>query len=126
MEAGVFGAWVIPAAFRSWSVTMGKSPARLTSYSDGLSIHGRPIPYGSCDLPADFARRLTDLKEASGLTWNGFAEAVGIESKNLHRWRRGTEPSGRAMHSLFCLASRIPGGLDILMGGGSQMSLWRR
>ena len=104
---------------------MGRTPARLTSYSDGLTIHGRPIPYGSCELPEDFARRLTQLKEASGLTWNGFAEAVGTEGKYLHRWRKGTEPSGGAMRSLFCLASKIPGGLDILMGETSQMSLWR-
>ena len=109
-----------------WNMTMGKSSARLTSYSDGLNIHGHPIPYGSCDLPADFARRLTQLKEASGLTWNGFSEAVGMESKNMHRWRKGTEPSGGSMHSLFCLASRIPGGLDILIGNDSQMSIWRQ
>lgn len=95
---------------------MRKPSARLTSYLDGLTIHGRPIPYGSCELPADFVRRLTQLKEASGLTWNGFAEAVGMEGKHLHRWRKGTEPSGGAMNSLYCLASRIPGGLDILMG----------
>ena len=101
------------------------SSARLTSCSDGLSIHGRRIPYGTCELPGDFANRLTRLKEASGLTWTGFAEAVGMESKNLYKWRKGTVPSGGGMHSLFCLASKIPGGLDILMGESSQMSLWR-
>ena len=105
---------------------MRRPSARLTSYSDGLTIHGRPIPYGSGELPKDFVRRLTRLKEASGLTWTGFADALGVDSKQLFRWRNGTEPSGGAMHSLFCLASRIPGGLDILLTGeSSQMSLWR-
>ena len=105
-------------------MTTRRSSARLTSYYGGLTVHGRPIPYGSGELPSDFVRRLTELKEASGLTWNGFAEALGVDRKQVLRWRNGTEPCGGAMLSLLRLASRIPGGLEILMRESSQMSLW--
>ena len=105
-------------------VTVSRSSARLSSYSDGLTINGRPIPYGSGELPKDFVHRLTQLKEASGLTWSGFAEALGVDKKQVLRWRRDTEPCGGAMLSLLRLAFRIPGGLEILVRESSQMSLW--
>ena len=105
-------------------MTMRRSSARLTSYSGGLAVHGHPIPYGSGALPTDFAHRLTRLKEASGLSWNGFAEALGVDKKQVLRWRKDTEPCGGAMLSLLRLAFRIPGGLEIIMRESSQMSLW--
>ena len=91
---------------------------RRSVQTHGVTIHGRPVPYGSGVLPEDFVRRLTRLKEASGLTWNGFAEALGGDPKQVLRWRHGTEPCGRAMHSLTLLAARIPGGIELLMGVG--------
>ncbi len=91
---------------------------RRSRPTHGLTIHGRRVPYGSGALPEDFVRRLTRLKEASGLTWNGFAEALGVDPKQVLRWRHGTEPCGGAMHSLTLLAARIPGGLELLMGKG--------
>ena len=108
--------------------TRASSP-RLPSGADGPVINGRAVPYGTGVLPGDFVERLERLKEASGLTWNGFADAVGVDKKQLHRWRLGTEPCGGAMHALFRLAPWIPGGLDLLMGDGFQaslvqMSLW--
>ena len=105
-------------------MTTRRSSARLTSYYGDLTVDGRAIPYGSGELPADFVLRLTELKDASGLTWNGFAEALGVDRKQVLRWRNGTEPCGGAMLSLLRLASRIPGGLEILMRDSSQMSLW--
>ena len=85
-----------------------------------MTIQGRPVPYGSGVLPEDFVRRLTLLKQVSGLTWSGFAEAIGGDPKQVLRWRGGTEPCGGAMHSLTLLAARIPGGLELLMGEGSR------
>ena len=67
-------------------------------------------------LPADFPQRLLRLKEASGLSWSGMAQAIGVDRKQLRLWAEGVEPCGGAMLSLFRLASRIPGGLDILLG----------
>ena len=93
-----------------------RSAPRLPCRRRGVVIAGRPVPYGSGVLPADFPARLDRLKEASGLTWEAFAEALGVDVKQVLRWRRGTEPRGGAYHALVKLACRIPGGLAILIG----------
>lgn len=62
------------------------------------------------DLPA----RLTRLKQALGLPWDGLAACLGVDPRQLQRWRKGTLPNGFAMASLFLLADRIPGGAAIL------------
>ena len=41
----------------------------------GIVIAGRIAPYLSGVLPRDFPKRLERLREASGLTWNAFADA---------------------------------------------------
>ena len=92
------------------------SSPRLPAYPGDPVIDGRPVPFLSGELPDDFARRLVRLKEASGLTWEEFADVLGVELKQLLRWTQGTKPSGGAHHSLVELAPWIPGGLEILMG----------
>ena len=77
-------------------------------------------PMQSGVLPEDFGQRLERLKEASGLSWRGMAKALGVDPKQLLRWRKGVEPSGGAMHSIFRFASRLPGGLEILIGEASR------
>ena len=82
--------------------------------TDRTTAHGRMLPYQSGVLSPDFKDRLESLKEASG-----------VDRKQVRRWRRrGVEPSGGAMESLYRFAGRFPGGLDILMGDGFQMNLW--
>ena len=76
-------------------------------------------------LPRNFPQRLERLKEASGLSWSGFARAVGVDPKQANKWRKGAEPSGGAYHCLVRFAARVPGGLDILMGEGFQMTFFR-
>ncbi len=97
----------------------------MTTHDPGPRFGGRPNPTGaqrhplsqeSGVLPADFPDRLRRLKEASGLTWNGLAQALGVDRKQLDRWRKGVEPCGGAMLALIRFACRIPGGLDILLG----------
>ena len=100
-----------------------RSSPRLPQGANGLVIAGRPVPFGSGVLPEDFVDRLHLLKEATGLTWNGFAEALGVDPKQVFRWRQGAEPCGGAMRSLISLAARVPGGLDIIMGRGFLASL---
>ena len=78
-------------------------------------IGGRQVFFGSGVLPEDFPARLIAFKETTGLSWNGFAECVGVDSKQVFRWRAGTEPCGGAMLSLVRLATLVPGGLDILL-----------
>ena len=97
----------------------------MTQLSDSTRLHGSPeqttddeerLPFESL-LPKDFADR---LREASG-----FAAAIGVDYKQMYKWRKGTEPSGGALHSLYLFACRIPGGLQILMGDGFQMTFFK-
>ena len=76
-------------------------------------------------LPKDFAKRLVRLKEASGLTWAGLAGKIGVDHKQMYRWRNGVEPSGGALHALYVFAASIPGGLEILMGEPFQLTFFR-
>ena len=68
------------------------------------------------ELPADFGERLKRLKERTGLTWEGLAEELGVDCRQLFRWRTGTAPSGGAMLSIVRLAAEFPDGLDELLG----------
>ncbi len=82
-------------------------------------------PLESGVLMEDFPKRLERLKMAAGLSWRGFAKALGVDPKQLSRWRRGVEPAGGAMLSIVRFACRIPGGLQILIGEGFQMTFFR-
>ena len=102
----------------------------VKSRPNGTPNHQAPIdltlPMESGVFPEDFPRRLERLKEASGLSWRGMARAIGVDPKQLRRWRRkGVEPAGGAMLALLRFAGRIPGGVQILMGDGFQMTLFR-
>jgi transcriptional regulator with XRE-family HTH domain len=72
-------------------------------------------PPGNAELPGDFSDRLAALKERADLTWEEMAEILGIDARQLFRWRRGSEPSGAAMLGLVQLALRVPGGLSVLL-----------
>ena len=92
--------------------------ARPNAKADGTRL----LPSGV--LPKDFAQRLERLKEASGLSWRGLARALGVDPKQLARWRKGVEPCGGAMHSIHRFAHLIPGGTAILMGDDLQLDLF--
>lgn len=67
-------------------------------------------------LLRDFPERLNRLKRLSGLSWSGLSRVLGVDRKRCRRWADGTEPSGGSVLAVFHFASRIPGGLDILLG----------
>lgn len=76
----------------------------------------RLAPPGVALMPEDFPRRLAALKELTGLTWDGMANALGVDPRQLLRWRKqDDEPNGGAMLSLARLAGRVPGGLALLL-----------
>ena len=70
---------------------------------------------GEAQLPCDFGERLTGIKRRGGLTWEQMAEALGVDNRQLLRWRRGACPNGGSMLSLIRLAAQVPGGLNALL-----------
>ena len=82
---------------------------------------GAELRPGVALLPEDFPARLAALKEMTGLSWEGMANAMGVDSRQLHRWRKGTAPSGEAMLALVRLGTQVEGGLDALLGEGERL-----
>ena len=79
-------------------------------------IGKRDLLGGESQLPGNFPERLLGLKERAGLTWDAMAFALGVDARQLLRWRRGTAPNGGAMLSLVRFAVQVPGGLAELIG----------
>ena len=73
------------------------------------------LTFGASLLPEDFPQRLNRLKRASGLSWDGMAACLGVDPRQLQRWRQGTAPCGDALFAIFRLAVRVPGGLYLLL-----------
>ena len=99
------------------------SSPRLPGDAGGLAVRGRLVPYETADLPDDFVQRLHRLKELTGLTWNAFSDLLGVDPKQMLRWRDGTEPCGGAYRSLVRVARWVPGGLDLIVGEDFLASL---
>ena len=70
---------------------------------------------GAALLPPDFPERLSSLKEMTGMSWERMAAAMGVDCRQLHRWRRGTVPNREGMLSLVRLATQVPNGLPELL-----------
>ena len=64
----------------------------------------------------DFGTRIEAFKETTGLSWDILAACLGVDPRQLQRWREGTKPSGDGVNALVKLSSRIPGGMYILFG----------
>ena len=67
-------------------------------------------------IPEDFPERLDAFKEVTDLSWEALAACLGVDPRQLQRWRKGTKPSGDGLCALVLLAARIPGGLYTLLG----------
>ena len=78
----------------------------------GLNV----LPPGTTILPDNFPIRLVRIKEATGLTWNEFGEKVGVNPRQMLRWRKGAKPSGGAMYSLMRVAMTLPNWRWLLYG----------
>ena len=83
------------------------------SCTGGLRVNGRLMVYSTSELPEDLALRLRCLKEVTGLSWNQLCDVLGVDSKQIRRWRKGIEPCGGAIMAIFWVASQVPGGLDM-------------
>ena len=74
------------------------------------------FPPGVALLPEDFPQRLAAVRERAGLPWERMAVCMGVDPRQLGRWRKGAAPAGGAMLALVRLATRVPGGLAALLG----------
>ncbi len=67
-------------------------------------------------MPEDFGERLVLLKEATGLSWEGVSTIIGVDPRQLWRWRsKGVVPCGGAMLALVDLSVQVPEGLGLLL-----------
>jgi len=73
------------------------------------------FPPGVALLPEDFAERLEAVRERTGLPWERMAACMGVDPRQLWRWRHGASPGGGAMLSLVRFATRVPEGLGELL-----------
>lgn len=87
----------------------------------GRDAHGRcrrsnaSPPDGIALMPSDFPERLSELKDITGLSWEGLSTCLGVDCRQVLRWRRGAEPCGGAMLAICRLAAMVPGGLGVLL-----------
>ena len=67
-------------------------------------------------IAPDFGKRIEAFKEATGVSWHILSVCLGVDPRQLQRWREGTKPSGDGVNALVKLAARVPGGMYILFG----------
>ena len=72
------------------------------------------------------SKRLCYLKEAGGLTFERLHPRTGAWTPSGCAGGAGeSSPPGGAMLSILRFASRVPGGVEMLMGEGFHMTLFR-
>ena len=74
-------------------------------------------------FPEDFGQRLERFTELAGLSWEEFAERLGVELDRVMEWHNGTIPTGGEVWHIMRLAWSVPGGIEIMLpesaeGGG--------
>ena len=84
-----------------------------------IRIRGRDIPILTQDEVRrryldDLPERLERFIEAAGWSWRELAAQLGVSERRVAGWRKGHTPKGGAMHGLFVLAARTPGGMEAL------------
>ena len=70
----------------------------------------RPAPW-----PEDFPQRLERLTQVPGLSWEEFAERLGIEDDRVTEWRTGTIPKGGEVWHILRLALSVPDGFMVML-----------
>ena len=61
------------------------------------------------------ASSLERLIELAGLSWEEFAERLGVECDRVMEWRGGEVPTGGEVWPIMRLASSVPGGMDVML-----------
>ena len=73
-------------------------PARFDGHDNDGADETQPLESGV--LPRDFGQRLERLKEASGLSWRGFAKALGVDPKQAAHVAQEGRRALRGSHAL--------------------------
>ena len=66
-------------------------------------------------FPKDYPERLERLVELIRLTWEEFAERLGVENERVTAWREGTIPTGGEVWHIMRLAYSVPGGIEVML-----------
>ena len=66
-------------------------------------------------FPKDFGKRLARLVELAGLSWEEFAERLGVEGNRVTEWRGGEVPTGGEVWHIMRLALSVPGGTEAML-----------
>ena len=66
-------------------------------------------------FPKNFGERLARLVELSGLSWEEFAERLGVACDRVTEWRGGEVPTGGEVWHIMRLAVSVPGGTELML-----------
>ena len=66
-------------------------------------------------FPKDFGERLARLVELAGLSWEEFAERLGVGCDRVTEWRGGQVPTGGEVWHIMRLALSVPGGTEVML-----------
>ena len=66
-------------------------------------------------VPEDFGERLAQLVELAGLSWEEFAERLGVGCDRGTEWRGGEVPTGGEVWHIMRLALSVPGGTEVML-----------
>ena len=66
-------------------------------------------------FPADFGERLKRLVDLAGLSWEEFAERLGVDYDRVMEWREGAIPTGGEVWHIMRLAASVQGGAEVML-----------
>ena len=66
-------------------------------------------------FPVDFGERLEQLVKLGGLSWEEFAERLGVGCDRVTAWRGGEVPTGGEVWHIMRLALSVPGGVEVML-----------
>ncbi len=66
-------------------------------------------------FPEDFGERLERFIELASLSWEEFAERLGIGVDRVMEWREGEVPTGGEVWHIMRLSWSVPGGIEVML-----------